>query len=93
MHQMCAVAASDVTGLNHFDCHRMLPERLSRSGMQYVHGLLSVVASSRVRESRYRCVACVQVAALLEERLNQGVNFLLSGEIDHWKKVKLSGAL
>ncbi len=27
-----------------------------------------------------------QVAALLEERLNQGVNFLLSGEIDHWKK-------
>jgi mitochondrial import receptor subunit TOM40 len=27
-----------------------------------------------------------KVAALLEERLNQGVNFLLSGEIDHWKK-------
>lgn len=28
----------------------------------------------------------MQVAALLEERLNQGVNFLLSGEIDQWKK-------
>ena len=28
----------------------------------------------------------MQVAALLEERLNQGVNFVLSGEIDHWKK-------
>lgn len=27
-----------------------------------------------------------KVAALLEERLNQGVNFLLSGEIDQWKK-------
>jgi mitochondrial import receptor subunit TOM40 len=27
-----------------------------------------------------------KVAALLEERLNQGVNFVLSGEIDHWKK-------
>ncbi len=26
------------------------------------------------------------MAALLEERLNQGVNFLLSGEIDHCKK-------
>ena len=31
--------------------------------------------------------AVAQVGALLEERLNQGVNFLLSGEIDHWKKV------
>lgn len=27
-----------------------------------------------------------KVAALLEERVNQGVNFLLSGEIDHYKK-------
>ena len=89
MHHMCVVAASDVTGLNHLDCHRMLPERLSRSGTQYVHSLSSVVASSRVLNH----VACVQVAALLEERLNQGVNFLLSGEIDHWKKVGLSGAL
>jgi mitochondrial import receptor subunit TOM40 len=26
------------------------------------------------------------VAAFLEERLNLGVNFLLSAEIDHWKK-------
>jgi Eukaryotic porin len=39
----------------------------------------------------YRCckwssAIISQVAALLEERLNQGVNFLLSGEIDHWKK-------
>lgn len=29
----------------------------------------------------------MQVAALLEERVNQGVNFLLSGEIDQYKKV------
>lgn len=61
--------------------------------MQCVQGLLSVVAASRALDSPCRCVACVQVAALLEERLNQGVNFLLSGEIDHWKKVGLSCAL
>ena len=27
-----------------------------------------------------------QVACYLEERVNVGVNFILSGEIDHWKK-------
>ncbi len=29
---------------------------------------------------------CVQVAAYLEERVNVGVNFILSAELDHWKK-------
>ena len=31
-------------------------------------------------------VAGLQVAAYLEERVNVGVNFILSAEIDHWKK-------
>ncbi len=33
-----------------------------------------------------KAAPCPQVAAYLEERVNVGVNFVLSAEIDHWRK-------
>ena len=33
-----------------------------------------------------KAAPCPQVSAYLEERVNVGVNFVLSAEIDHWRK-------